>query len=70
MFIDFREREGVGGGVEREKESYIDVRNIDQLPPVRIPTGDGTHNLLVYKTTFQLSHLARAQILTFDSPKT
>ena len=35
MFIDFREQER-----RKEKEG-----NIDQLPPVRAPTGDQSHNL-------------------------
>ena len=30
---------------EREKERNIDVRNINRLPPIHTPTGDGTHNL-------------------------
>ena len=43
----FRERERQGGGErEREKTKHIDVRNIDQLPPVRALAGDQTHNLL------------------------
>ena len=36
MFIDFRGKRM--GGWEGE-------RNIDQLPPIRTPTGDQTHNL-------------------------
>ena len=30
-------------------------RNIDQLPPLRAPTRDGTHNLLKYGTVLQLT---------------
>lgn len=40
----------------REKERNISVeRNIDSLPLACAPTVDQTHNLLVYKSTFQLT---------------
>ena len=42
MLICLRER---GKG---ERERYINVRNIDWLPPIHAPTGDQTHNLDMY----------------------
>ena len=45
MFIDFRDR---GKARERERERHIHVRNIDRLPPVHAPNGDGTCNLGMY----------------------
>ena len=42
MFTDFGERTGEG-----ERETSMGERNIDQLPPLRAPTGGGTHNLLL-----------------------
>ena len=39
MLINFRKR-----GRGREREGNINVRNINQLPPVRALTGDQTHN--------------------------
>ena len=42
MFIDFRE---TGKEKERDRDIDIDVRNIDWLPPICIPAGEGSHNL-------------------------
>ena len=39
MFIDLRDRER-GEEWVRERE-----RNMDWLPPIRTPTGDGTHDV-------------------------
>ena len=39
-FIDFR-----GRGVRGKRDRNVDVRNIDQLPPVCALTGDRTCNL-------------------------
>ena len=39
FLLTFREREG-----EREKETSMWKRNIDQLPPICTPTGDWTCN--------------------------
>ena len=36
---------------ERERETSMWETNINQLPPIHAPTGDRTHNLLVYGTT-------------------
>ena len=41
MFIDFKERKWRG---REEKKTSIWERNVDQLPPVHAPTGDGTHS--------------------------
>ena len=44
--VIFKER-----GRERKLETLKWERNIEWLLPVRAPTGDRTHNLLVYQTT-------------------
>ena len=46
MFIDFRARgRGREGRRERERETLISGRNIDQLPPIYALTRDQTCNL-------------------------
>ena len=40
MFIDFSQR-----GKEREREASMGKRNVDQLPPIHVPIGNGTRNL-------------------------
>ena len=44
MLIDFRERRREREG-RRDRQTEIDVRNINQLPFVCTPTRDPTHNL-------------------------
>ena len=57
MFIDLRER-----------ETSMWERSIDPLPPMHTPTGDQTHNFLVYRwQSHQLGHLARAWIVFLNS---
>ena len=42
------------GERKREREERnIDVRNISQLPPIRAPTGNRTHDLWVYGMMLQ-----------------
>ena len=44
MFVDFREREG-GRHRVGERKPEMRERNIHQLHPEHVPTGDETHNL-------------------------
>ena len=50
MFLNFREK---GRERKRGRERDIDMRNIDWLPPIHVPTADGTCILLVRGTTLQ-----------------
>lgn len=46
MPVDFREKAGREGGMERGRED----QNINKLPSVCAPTGKGIYGLLVYGT--------------------
>ena len=71
MLTDFREK---GRGGERERETWMQERNINQLSPVHTPTEtkpttqacaltrNQTGDLLVYRTTpNQLSHTTQGK---------
>ena len=45
MFIDFWREGGREREKERERKRNINVREIDELPPLKAPTGDPTCSL-------------------------